>query len=502
MIYALAVDGPALSLKWMSENLRALVGYADADLGSPSWWIEHIHPDDRERVEADTALPYDGDHRLIEYRVRRRDGEFIWVRDERRVVRDPAGQPIEIIGSWSDVTQRVGLEDQLRQSQKLEAIGLLAGGVAHDFNNLLTVINGYSDLVMLSLPEDDGNRPLIGDIRHAGERAAGLTRQLLAFSRKQVLAPRLVDLAVTVSDVEKLLRRLIGENIALTTVVSPTAPAVTVDPGQIEQVIINLAINARDAMPDGGRLTIDLRGVVLDESYCRGQPGSRPGPHARLSMTDTGIGMSFETQSRIFEPFFTTKEAGRGTGLGLATVFGIVKQSDGHIVVASAPGAGSTFSIFLPAAAQSGADPQASTHAGAGRGHETILVVEDEDSVRRIVRIALESSGYRVLEAPNGAAALERLADAEVTVDLLVSDLVMPGISGRVLADRVRGLRPGLKVLFISGYTDDSIIRHGLGESGPPLLLKPFAPSALVRAVRDVLDGRPERPSRPLASPP
>lgn len=394
-----------------------------------------------------------------------------------------------LTGIFEDLTDRKKLEEQLRQAQKMEAIGRLAGGVAHDFNNLLTVILGYSELLLTLSPATDPNRSIIADIHHAGERAATLTRQLLAFSRKQVLAPQLLDLNEVIGNTEKMLRRLIGEDIALTTVLAPRLRQVRIDPGQMEQVILNLAVNARDAMPRGGRLTVETRNIKIGSEGLPRHPDRKPGNYVRLAITDTGSGMTPEVQARLFEPFFTTKEPGHGTGLGLATVFGIVKQSEGHISVYSEVGVGTAFEILFPAVADAArSEPSRSGLAPVRFGHETVLLVEDEEPVRKIARLALESHGYHVIEAHLGAEALNAVAEHPTPIQLLVTDVVMPEMSGRELAERLRKRHPGLKVLFVSGYTDDAVIRHGILDARDPFLQKPFSPLTLARKVRDVLD--------------
>ena len=490
VIYALAEESGQLRLKWTSENLVQLTGYERGEVDE-AWWYANLHPDDRERVLAAQPVPYDIEHQVLEFRFRRKDGSYAWIQDEKRLLRGADGRPTEIVGSWSDVTARVELEEQLRQSQKMEAIGRLAGGVAHDFNNLLTVITGYSELLLQMLPPDDSKARYVGDIRDAGERAAALTRQLLAFSRKQLLEPRVLDLNDVVRDLDKMLRRLIGEDVVLTTVLSPDAAAVKVDPGQIEQVVINLAVNSRDAMPGGGRLTIETRTVELGEEECRVHCDARPGLYTRISVSDTGCGMTPEIKARIFEPFFTTKAPGKGTGLGLATVFGIIKQSEGLVEVDSHVGEGTCFRIFLPAA-----DAEAvARRDGAGaeavlEGRETILLVEDEAGVRGIARKALQARGYNVLEASDGWAAIATAEGCGVPIDLLVTDVVMPEVSGPKLADLLRERRAGLKVLFVSGYTDDLIDERGGLREREAFLQKPFSPAVLARKVRAVLDAR------------
>jgi signal transduction histidine kinase len=383
-------------------------------------------------------------------------------------------------------------EEQLRQAQKMEAIGQLAGGVAHDFNNLLTIISGYSDLLLNGIlrPQDATAREAVGEIRKAAERAAGLTRQLLAFSRRQVLAPQVLVLNSVVQDVDKMLRRLIGEDIQLSCRLAADLGTVKADPGQIEQVLLNLAVNARDAMPRGGRLTIETANIMLDENYARTHPEIQPGPFVMLAVTDTGCGMDAATLRRIFEPFFTTKGPGKGTGLGLATVYGIVKQSGGSIYVYSEVDRGTSFKVYLPRLeADPIADlpPIAAPVQQAG-GQETLLIVEDDDAVRALTRTVLRDNSYNVIEAIDADTALNWVEEHNQPIHLLVTDVVMPGMSGRELAERLKEQRPEMKVLFMSGYTDDAVVRHGLLDAEIAFLQKPFTPNALARKVREVLD--------------
>jgi signal transduction histidine kinase len=381
-------------------------------------------------------------------------------------------------------------EEKLRQSQKLDAIGGLAAGVAHDFNNVLSVIIGHADLLLLEGGKSDPYRDSVEEIRNAAARAADLTRQLLAFSRQQILQPRRTDISTIVASMTKMLRRLIGEDIDLDIPAPPTTP-VMVDPGQMAQVILNLAVNARDAMPNGGRLEIATRDVVVGESS-PDHPGVGPGAYVVLRVSDTGIGMDAATRGRIFEPFFTTKEPGKGTGLGLSTVFGIVEQSGGAIVTKSELGKGTTFEIYLPQkAAAAGPDlpvrPAPRTKRAARRGTETLLLVEDDDAVRALLRAVLQRHGYRVLDAPNGREALLLCETVPGRIDLVLTDVVMPHMSGREFAARLEVLRPGIKVLYMSGYTDGAIVRHGVLEPGIAFIQKPVTPAVLIDKVLEML---------------
>jgi two-component system cell cycle sensor histidine kinase/response regulator CckA len=411
----------------------------------------------------------------------------------------------EIVGSSQisrDITRINQLERQNQQAQKMEAIGTLAGGVAHDFNNMLTIIISYCDLLLDGLAPDDPSRCMLDEIRIAGERAAMLTRQLLAFSRQQILEAKVLDLNHIVNDTEKMLRRLIGEDIIVSLVLDPALRPVKADAGQIQQVLMNLAANARDAMPEGGRFTIETQNVTLDEAYCQSYDDLQPGEYSLLAATDNGTGMDEKTKARIFEPFFTTKEVGKGTGLGLPMVFGIAKQSGGHVEVYTELGQGSTFKVYLPQVKQ----PVKSQTSQPGRsaapkGCETLLLAEDEETVRVLARRILQSCGYKVLEAANGQEAIRLAESHEGAIDLLVSDVVMPHLSGRKLAEQMVKLRPGVKVLFVSGYTDDAVIRHGVLEADFAFLQKPFTSASLLQKVRDVLD-RPLESQRQCVSSP
>ena len=387
-----------------------------------------------------------------------------------------------------DITERKQLEEQFRQSQKMEAIGRLAGGVAHDFNNMLTAIIGYSQLVQAQLDDASPLRHDIEEIEKAGHRAAGLTAQLLAFSRKQVLQPRVLDLNEVISDVDKMLRRLIGEDIDLVTIATPDLGHVKADPGQVEQILLNLALNSRDAMPRGGKLTIETANIDLDEVYATSHADVAPGPYVMLAVSDTGHGLDAETQSHIFEPFFTTKVLGKGTGLGLSTVFGIVKQSGGHVWVYSEPGHGAAFKVYFPRVDEP-ADAAAPTKSVESLyGSENILVVEDDEAVRNVSRLALEKYGYTVLQAERGTQALKAFGPLATAIDLVVTDVIMAGMSGPGLVVRLQKLHPDVKVLYVSGYTEEATIHHGVLTEGIAFLQKPFTPDGLVRKVRQLLD--------------
>jgi PAS domain S-box-containing protein len=427
----------------------------------------------------------------------RSDNEILWRRDGTAVsvvyvatpLRDASDTLIGAVVSFADVSEQKRLEEQLRHAQKMEAIGRLAGGIAHDFNNLLTAILGYSGLLLQGIDASDVRYADLREIQKAGERARALTSQLLAISRRQVLAPRVLDLNTVVAGMDGMLRRLLSEEIALLVVPAPDLGRVKADPGQIEQVMLNLALNSRDAMPQGGRVTIETANVELDEAYCRTHAEVSPGSYVMLAVSDTGVGMDAGVLTRCFEPFFTTKPVGKGTGLGLATVYGIVKQSGGSIWVYSEPGLGTAFKVYLPRVADDplGAEPVAPP-AAPGRGTETILLAEDDEAVRTFARRALAGAGYTVLEAPDGEEALRMSARYEGTIHLLITDVVMPGIPGRVLAERLASERPELNVLYVSGYTENAIVHNGVLDPGTAFLHKPLTVESLLQKVREVLD--------------
>ncbi len=469
----------AMARMYGLSEARELVGTRLADLHTVS------DPANREQIRTFIRSGY----RISDSETREhdRDGRSrVFLNNVIGFLED--GHLVRVWGTQRDVTDQRHLEEQFRQSQKMEAVGQLAGGIAHDFNNLLTAILGNAQLLLRDLPAGDAKRGDVEEIRKASERAASLTRQLLAYSRRQMLQPVVLDLNVVVAEMDKMLRRLIGEHIALATVLAPDLGRVRADPNQIEQVIVNLAVNARDAMTEGGKLTIETANIDLDEPFAQTHLGSLPGPYAMLAVTDSGTGMDGTVRAHLFEPFFTTKEVGKGTGLGLATVYGIVKQSDGYISVYSEPGHGSSFKIYLPRITAPAGPAGAAQKTGAERGTETVLVVEDEPAVLTLSRRALEAHGYVVLAASDAAAAMRIVERHGGTIHLLVTDVVMPGLSGRELADRLTSRRPGIRVLYMSGYPGDAVVQHGALPLGSAFLQKPFSADGLARKVRDVLD--------------
>jgi two-component system, cell cycle sensor histidine kinase and response regulator CckA len=419
------------------------------------------------------------------------DGSTVWLETSKIPLHDGEGRVVGVLGVWQDITARRRLEEQLRQSAKMEAVGQLAGGVAHDFNNILTIINGYSDLLLGHFVDDDPRRDLVSKIQKAGVRATRLTRQLLAFSRKSVLAPVVLNLNDIVADLGRLLAPLIGEDIHLRVRSAADLWRVKVDPGEMEQVVMNLAINARDAMRHGGDLTIETSNVVLDGTFAITHGDLRPGEYVMLSVSDTGCGMDAKTRERIFEPFFTTKGSDKGTGLGLAMVYGMVKQSGGYIDVYTELDHGSTFKIYLPHHREGTALRKSEQGCRAApRGTETILLTEDEEGVRTLTRQILERCGYTVLEACQGQDALAICKTHSERIHLLITDVVMPNMSGPQLAERILLDRPGMKVLYLSGYTDDAVVRHGVLKGQAPFLQKPFSADTLSQKVRETLDSR------------
>jgi two-component system, cell cycle sensor histidine kinase and response regulator CckA len=479
-------------IAFWNEGAERLYGWTGAEAAGRNV-NELLRGDEQHVEEAREATMAQGEW-AGELRQLTKGGKEVIAMSRWTLMRDDAGQPKSILAINTDITKRKNLEAQLLHAQRMEGIGMVAGGVAHDFNNLLTVITGFSEIVIGRMKRDDPSRELLQEVYKAGESASMLTRQLLAFSRKQVLQVQVLDLNSLIADAEKMLSRLLGETIQMVTEVEPTLGRVKADAGQIEQILLNLCVNARDAMLQGGRISVLTRNIELGEGCAREHPHVKPGRYVLLAVRDTGAGMDEATKARVFEPFFTTKEPGKGTGLGLATVFGIVKQSGGSVEFESAPGRGTTFRIYLPRVEETvPASPSSVDASKAPRGTETLLLVDDDAGVRGLVRLALQTFGYQVLDAADGAAALRVSVAHQAPIQLLVTDVVMPGMSGRELADRLTALRPGLKVLYLSGYTDDAIVRNGVATSGIAFLAKPLTPGMLARKVRLVLDENGQR---------
>jgi two-component system cell cycle sensor histidine kinase/response regulator CckA len=493
VIYELDVSPTEIVPTWISDAALPTLGYDPIDTYDPGWWYRNLHPADRARLGQRTLADrlYDT---AIEYRFMHKNGSYRWIRDEQRVTRDAAGKPLRVIGALIDVTTNHQLQEQLLQSQKVEAVGRLAGGVAHDFNNLLTVILGECSLALNEpLAQDPTIKPSIEAVQKAAERATLLTRQLLTFARKQLTEPVALSLNDVVHDTSAMLNRLIGEDILVNLNLEPALGDTLGDRGQIEQVLVNLSVNARDAMPSGGVLMIETSSFEADEDYAAPRPNLHVGSYVLLKVSDTGSGLSPDAQVHLFEPFFTTKERGKGTGLGLATCYSIVRQCDGHIEIQSEPGVGTTVRIYLPTA-----DRHANRFAPIEKltaliGEETILLVEDEDVVRRVTARMLESLGYTVLQAADGPSALTLLGAYDGTIDLLMSDVVMPRMGGRELAGHVVKSRPNISVLFASGYSDDVILNRQLLEGDVVLLQKPFTLASLSAKIREALERRMSR---------
>ncbi|GMV90637.1 MAG: hypothetical protein AMXMBFR82_04150 [Candidatus Hydrogenedentota bacterium] len=493
LVTVLNADG---TIRYVSPSVSTVLGYSPEELIGTDI-IKLIHADDREQVAQ--ALVQGIEHpettHRLQCRASHQDGSWRTLECMGRSLLDDPNIRGAIINS-RDISERVHLEEQLKHSQKMESIGCLAGGVAHDFNNLLTCITGYCEMALGRANGDEKLQGQLQTIREASHRASDLTRQLLAFARKQIIEPRNTNLNTLTLNLDKLLSRLIGEDIELVTFPSEDPAIVRIDPGQFEQVVINLAINARDAMPAGGKLTIEIKQLAIDREYAKFHPEMRPGEYVMLAISDTGVGMTDAVRARIFEPFFTTKESGKGTGLGLATCYGIVRQAGGYVWVYSEPGKGTTFKIYLPKAegasqtARVRPEPEQLAH-----GTETILVVEDEPLVRGITLEALLDHGYTVIAAQDGMSALALVEKHEGTIDLLLTDVVLPQICGRDLSEQVRSKHPNIRVLFMSGYTEDAIVHHGVLEQGIEFLPKPFTPEALVRKVQEVLIASADRPA-------
>jgi len=483
------VDIPTSMIVYVSKAYETIYGRTCQSLyDDPDSPTDAIHPEDLATVLAARQRNRLGETTDEQFRIIRPDGALRWLRDRGFPIRRESGEVYRVVGIADDITEQKRLEEQVLQSQKIESIGRLAGGIAHDFNNILTAIMGFAELAAdLALPGSE-LAGYIENISKSSERAAELTAQLLAFARKQVIVPQLFNINDLIVDTDKILRRLIGEHIELRTICYPHLALVKADPGQLQQILVNLAVNARDAMPDGGSLTIETLNVALDSEYADRRPEVLAGDYVMLAVSDTGMGMPESVQAHMFEPFFTTKPLGRGTGMGLATCYGIVKQNGGHIWVYSEPGQGTIFKVYLPAAGEK-SDAVAHTASTSARGAETILLVEDEPMVRDISVRALQNHGYNVLQADNGQQALDLCECYSEPIHLLISDVVLPVMGGTELAKRLRALRPNIKVLFISGYTDNTITRHGVLDKETEFLQKPFASAAIAKKARQVLDG-------------
>ncbi len=476
-------------VEYMNPYALRLTGYAEDEVRGADWFATFLASDDMPHLRAVFAEMLEGErHAHVSNDIRTRMGERRRISWHNTVLRDRDGTATGTLSVGEDVTDHDRLEEQFRRAQKMEAVGRLASGVAHDFNNLLTVIISYAELLREQLGAAHPLLDEVDPILHAAEDATALSRQLLAFSRQQVISPRVIVLEELVVQSEKLLRRVIGDDVRLATRLGDPTSTVLIDPSQFDQVVMNLAVNARDAMPDGGTLTIETSQVTLDEAFADAHWPVRPGRYAQLAMSDSGIGMDAGTQARIFEPFFTTKELGKGTGLGLATVYGIVKQSEGFIWVYSEPGIGTTFRIYLPLTPAAAEAPVTAPAPAVRGGTETILLVEDSAAVREATRRALEAFGYTVVAAPDARAALDVAARRAGPIDLLLTDVVMPGLGGSQLAHELAASRPGARVLFMSGYTDDAIVRQRALFRGTHYLQKPFTRESLARKVREALD--------------
>jgi two-component system, cell cycle sensor histidine kinase and response regulator CckA len=487
-------DVGANALTW-DDGLERLYDLAPGErITSFEQFLQRVHPDDRAFVEQSVERALEGWGGLdYEFRIVLPNGRVRWLADQGRLVRDADGKVVSLTGICLDVTERKQVEERLRQAQRMESVGQLAGGIAHEANNMMSVVLGCADYVLQRSDLSEPVRQDVEQIWRAAKRTAGVTQQLLAFSRRQVLQPQVLDLNATVRELEPILVRTLGEGSSLRLHLSPSLGKVRADPGQLEQVLLNLTLNARDAMSDGGRLTIETMNVELDARYVAGKPVEtlQAGEYAALIVTDTGRGMDQETLGRIFEPFFTTKGVGEGTGLGLSTVYGIVKQSGGFIWAYSEPGLGTTFKLYFPLIAPVAPSEEVTVPAAPGHPAEVVLVAEDEPMVRSVMARTLRDSGYTVLEASNGREALDLLEQRGGAVNLVVADVVMPGMGGREMTARLAERWPQVPVLFTSGYTGLDVVRRGLLEEGREFLQKPLAPEALIRKVRQLVSSEP-----------
>lgn len=487
------------AITYISRNVQPLLGWEPRQcLEDPQFWFNCIHPEDQPRLVEALALPWPEDLQTQEYRVRAQDGAYHWINDSFKMVRDRTGKPVEIAGAWLDITERKALEAQLLTSQKMEAVGRLAGGVAHDFNNLLMAIMGYGELIRTSLYQDDPLLHYVEDILKATDRAAALTQQLLAFSRQQMIQPQILNLNRLVTDLQKMVRRLLGEHIEFEIVAAPGLGMVKADPGQMGQVIMNLAVHARDAMITGGRLTVETANVEFASNHqCRFDI-MPPGRYVKLTLKDSGKGMDEQALNHLFEPFFTMKDPGRGTGLGLPVVYGIIRQNGGCIDVESQLGKGTVFTIYLPQS-EATAEPTRDRLPLREKleGSETILIVEDEVALRTLLSRFFRLYGYEVLEARDGSEALTACQQHQGPIHIMLTDVVMPRMNGSELAERLTPLHPEMQVFFMSGYTDSDLAPYGVLDPSKIIIPKPFRPLDLVKKVRKFLDTpRGDNPSR------
>jgi PAS domain S-box-containing protein len=487
IILVLNPDG---SIAEFNPYMEKLSGYSIEEVRGKDWFETFLPEHDRQKIgelftKAISDIKIEGNINPIVTR----DGKELTIEWFDRTLKDKNGDITGILSIGQDITERRNIEEQLRQSQKMEAIGMLAGGVAHDFNNLLTVILGNAQLALMNVIKDESLRKEIKEIKKAGEKAASLTRRLLAFSRKQIVQPKILDINEVIKEMEKMLKYMIGENIDFQTVLGPELWKICADPGQINQIIMNMVINSRDAMLRGGGLTIETANADLNENYfCEHGIKEVPGHYIMLAVSDTGSGMDKETQEHIFEPFFTTKEVGQGTGLGLSTIYGIVKQNNGFVWVYSEPGKGTTFKVYLPKVKDAEPEEKEQTPVDDSGGSETVLIVEDDDKLRKFVQRALQMYGYRILDAENGEDALRVCGEYEGQIDLMITDVVMPKMGGREAAERLQHLYPQIKVIYMSGYTDNTIVHYGVLTPELNFIQKPFTPKGLARKVREALE--------------
>ena len=477
---------------YVSPQVKDFFGYTMQEfLSDPEKFMKHIHKDDSSRIlkTLSETLPK-GEVYNAQFRITTRDGKIKWIKDHAFPIIDSDGKAQEFRGFAIDITAQKQLEEQFVQLQKMDSMSKLAGGITHDFNNMLTVIKGFAQLINMQMDENDPNRDSVKEIIQASERAANLTHQLLIFSRKQPITPRSLNMNSVISDLQKMFKRLVPEDITITAVLEPALGKIKADPVQIEQVIMNLVVNARDAMQKGGTLTIETKNVFIDENYSKRYIGIKDGQYVNICVSDTGIGMDDNVKSHLFEPFFTTK--GKGTGLGLATVYGIIKQNNGFINVYSEPEKGTTFRIYLPRTEDETTTIEKSEmiKRQTKQGSETVLIAEDEESIRVLINKVLLSNGYKVLEAKSGEGAIEVSGEFKGDIDLLITDMVMPGINGVELYNKLKSVRPNLKVVFMSGYTEEAAIQCGELEKGSAFLSKPFNTDDLLNKIRDVLTGR------------